>query len=176
LTQRIAYVGLGSNIGNKIAHCVRAVRELSSVDISIQRVSSLYKTEPVGYADQDWFVNAVAEVCLEVSAHGLLKRLRAIEKTMGRASGLRWGPRVIDLDILLCGDDVVDEEDLVIPHPRLQERRFVLVPLAELVPELVHPVLNKTISDLLADVGSDHYVERCGSIPMDDVREQLGTL
>ena len=171
MTQRIAYVGLGSNTGNKIANCVHALRELSSSDIAVQRVSSLNKTEPVGYVDQDWFVNAVAEVCTEVSARSLLKRLTMIEKKLGRRPGVRWGPRVIDLDILLCGNDVVDDEDLVIPHPRLHERRFVLVPLAELAPELVHPVLNKTINEVLSALGSHHYVERYMSVRLESLRE-----
>lgn len=150
---------------------MRALKQLSSADIAIRRVSSLYKTEPVGYVNQDWFVNGVAEVWAELSAHSLLERLQMIEKTIGREPGVKWGPRVIDLDILLCGGDVVEDEDLVIPHPRLHERRFVLVPLAELMPELVHPVLNRTISELLAAVGSDDYVERCASVSLESIRE-----
>ena len=169
MVQQIAYVGLGSNVGNKIANCARALTELSSPDISIQRVSSLYKTDPVGYVDQERFVNGVVEVCTELSIRSLLERVKIIEKNMGRKTGVRWGPRVIDLDILLYGSEVCESEDLVIPHPRLHERRFVLVPLVELVPEFMHPGLNKTMRELLAAVGNNQYVERCSVTPLECV-------
>lgn len=144
------YLGLGSNLGDKAAQCLRALQKISaSTHTYIRAVSSLYKTEPIGYRNQDWFINCVAEIVTTLSPHPLQEFLQGIEELMGRKRTIKMGPRIIDLDILLYGNEVVDEGGLIIPHPHLHERRFVLVPLAELAPHLRHPVFKTTIKDLL---------------------------
>ncbi|MBN1254685.1 MAG: 2-amino-4-hydroxy-6-hydroxymethyldihydropteridine diphosphokinase [Deltaproteobacteria bacterium] len=148
----VVYLGLGSNLGDKVAQCLLALKEVSADNHNqIKAVSSLYKTEPIGYRDQDWFINCVAEVSTTLPPHPLQEFLQGIEQSMGRKRTVKMGPRIIDLDILLYGNEVIEEEDLVIPHPRLHERRFVLVPLMELVPDLLHPILKKTVTDLLKE-------------------------
>jgi 2-amino-4-hydroxy-6-hydroxymethyldihydropteridine diphosphokinase len=131
----LAYVGLGANLGDREATIGRAVELLGAL-----RVSTLRETEPWGYADQPPFLNGVAEVETDEGPRALLARLLAIERELGRVrDGLRYGPRTIDLDLLLYGDLELDEPGLTVPHPRLHEREFVLEPLAELAPELLVP-------------------------------------
>jgi 2-amino-4-hydroxy-6-hydroxymethyldihydropteridine diphosphokinase len=152
--QEVVYLGLGSNIGDKVAQCLRALEEISASDHNhLHAVSSLYKTEPIGYQEQDWFINCVAEVSTTLPPRSLHAFLQGIEKRMGREKTVPMGPRIIDLDILFYGNEVLDETDLIIPHPHLHERGFVLVPLGELTPDLLHPVLKKTIRDLLKQSG-----------------------
>ena len=130
-----AYVGLGANLGGREA-TIRRAAEL----IGATRLSALIETEPWGYADQPRFLNAVAELETDESPRALLERLLEVERALGRTrEGPRYGPRVIDLDLLLYGDEVVDEPGLTVPHPHLHERRFALEPLAELAPELEIP-------------------------------------
>jgi 2-amino-4-hydroxy-6-hydroxymethyldihydropteridine diphosphokinase len=127
----------------------------------VGRVSSFYCTEPVGYPDQEKFVNAVAEFETDLSPLALLAACHVIEDELGRRRLFRWGPRTIDLDILLYGDQVIDTAELTIPHPLLAARRFALTPLAEIAPQAVHPVLKKTIARLLAELRDTHRVVRC---------------
>jgi 2-amino-4-hydroxy-6-hydroxymethyldihydropteridine diphosphokinase len=146
-----AYVGLGSNLGNREATIRRAVELLGD---EVAAVSSLLETEPWGYADQPRFVNAVARLETDRSARELLDRLLEVERELGRRrEGPRYGPRTIDLDLLLYGDERIDEPGLTVPHPCLHERAFVLEPLAELDPALVVPGLGP-LPELLAGLQS----------------------
>lgn len=146
-----AYIGIGSNLGDPLVNCRRAIQAILA-DSRNRPVgcSPLYRTEPVGKKDQDWFVNGVLAVDTSLPPRNLLHFLQGIEKAMGRIRKERFGPRIIDLDILLYGDRTCREEDLQIPHPRLAERRFVLAPLQDLAPDLLHPETGRRISELLA--------------------------
>jgi 2-amino-4-hydroxy-6-hydroxymethyldihydropteridine diphosphokinase len=158
----IAYIGLGSNRGDRIGTCRRALELLNRAG-SVVKVSSFYCTEPVGYEQQEEFVNAVAKLETGLSPGGLLAACRAIENELGRVRLIRWGPRTIDLDILLYGNDVIETPDLTIPHPQMDVRGFVLVPLNEIAPRTVHPVLNKTVARLLSELKDPHRVVKCGA-------------
>ena len=144
----IAYLGLGSNLGDREANLKSALKQLGQ-EARIVKVSSLYETEPVGYKDQPWFLNCACSVETDLSPQALLKLAKTIETKLGRKPTLRFGPRLIDIDILFYDDLILDSPDLVIPHPRLVERAFVLVPLKEIAPDLVHPLLGLTIEELL---------------------------
>jgi len=146
-----AYVGLGSNLGDREATLRRAL-DLLGERVAVVAVSSFRETEPWGFADQPWFLNAVAAVETDAPPRDLLDELLAVERELGRTrDGPRFGPRTVDLDLLLYGDEVVDEPELTVPHPRLHERRFALEPLAELVPALVVPRRGRVV-DLLAEL------------------------
>lgn len=145
-----AYVGLGSNLGEREANVRRALARLQ--ELGPVRASAFYETDPVGVTDQPKFINAVAELQTELGPRRLLERLLEIERELGRdrTSERRWGPRLIDLDLLLYGSEEVDEPGLTVPHPRLAERRFVLEPLHELAPQLVLPD-GRRVVDLLGE-------------------------
>jgi 2-amino-4-hydroxy-6-hydroxymethyldihydropteridine diphosphokinase len=143
------YVGIGSNLGDRLAQCARAICELNRCpQMKVSARSSFYLTSPVGPAAENWFVNCVVEIYTSLPARELLRVLQTIEIDLGRKRGIAGGPRLIDLDLLLYGDQVIDEEDLVVPHPALPHRRFVLAPLAEIAPRLLHPQLRVTIEEL----------------------------
>ena len=130
-----AYIGFGSNVGDKVEHIRSAAERLRKVDgVKQVKMSSLYRTAPVGKTDQDWFVNAVGKVDTDLSAKELFNECIEIERALKRVRRERWGPRTIDLDVLLYGDQIFDTDDLQVPHPRMHERAFVLIPLAELEP------------------------------------------
>jgi 2-amino-4-hydroxy-6-hydroxymethyldihydropteridine diphosphokinase len=148
------YIGIGSNLGDRKANTLEAVERVSKLPgTRVSRASSLYESEPLGDA-KTWFVNSVIEIETDLQAEALLRKLKAIEKTMGRkrVKGKRWGSRVIDLDILLSEQEVIDKRSLKVPHPEMHKRRFVLLPLAELAPHLVHPALGQSVSAMLATV------------------------
>jgi 2-amino-4-hydroxy-6-hydroxymethyldihydropteridine diphosphokinase len=156
----IAYIGLGSNMGDKTANCQTAVEHLAEAG-RIVSVSSFYYAEPVGYKEQEDFINAVAGLETNRSPVELLSICHAIEDRLERRRTVRWGPRTVDLDILLFGDLVVNRPDLIIPHPLMALRRFVLAPLVEIAPEVMHPVLNKTMIQLLSELQTSHTVMKC---------------
>ena len=158
----IAYIGLGSNLGRKKANIRRTVKLLSkNKDIKILKISSLYETEPVGYVKQDWFVNACLKAETNLSPRQLLSVLKDIEKKLKKKKKfIRWGPRTIDLDILLYDNLRLKTKDLVIPHPEMHKRAFVLIPLMELEPNLVHPTKRKSILELLANLKKSKRVKR----------------
>lgn len=149
----LVYIGIGSNIGDRIQNCRQGLDMLvERTTGSLVARSSWYLTQPWGNEDQEDFINAAAEIEMAVPPARLLEACREIERQMGRQESGRWGPRVIDLDILLYGSLIVRSPDLEIPHPRLHQRSFVLVPLAEIAPDLLHPVFNKTIRSLCSEV------------------------
>ena len=147
---RLVYIALGSNVGDRAAMLARAIEEMKSAGLRVLRRSSLYETEPVGGPPQGWFLNAVVEAETELTPQRVLSALQEIERAMGRQRSIACGPRTLDLDILFDGESVLRGGALEVPHPRLAQRRFVLEPLAELAPHLVHPVLHKTVAELLA--------------------------
>ncbi|OLE55131.1 MAG: 2-amino-4-hydroxy-6-hydroxymethyldihydropteridine diphosphokinase [Acidobacteria bacterium 13_1_20CM_3_53_8] len=156
-----AFVGLGSNLGDRAGHLLLAVRGMIDAGLVVSRLSSVYETEPVEVTDQPAFLNMVAELRRPLPApEQLLARLLRIEHALGRKREARKGARTVDLDLLLYGDETRETEFLRLPHPRLHLRRFVLVPLAELEPQLIHPMWGRTISDLLAESEDDSSVKR----------------
>jgi 2-amino-4-hydroxy-6-hydroxymethyldihydropteridine diphosphokinase len=148
--QRV-FIGLGSNLGDRVAYLRDAVRRLGAV-MTIERVSNLYVAAPLGYVRHDAFINAVVQGQVAIKPMELLRELKQIERAMGRRIGVEYGPRPIDLDILLFGAMQMETIELSLPHPRLAQRAFVLKPLAELAPDLMHPVLYYTVAELLQDV------------------------
>lgn len=148
----IAYISIGSNLGDREENCLKAVRLLSEKGVTVRKRSSLYETEPWGVEDQPRFINMAIEVETEMKPLNLLEMLKIIESEVGRKETYRWGPRIIDLDILLYNELVMAGPDLRIPHPHMHERDFVLRPLAEIAPDTLHPVLKKTVRELLSDI------------------------
>ena len=145
-----AFLSLGSNLGDRLANLKRAIEKIEESDkLEVKKVSPVYETEPVGRENQGWFLNLVLQVETSLEPFALLERFSSIEDQMGRKREKRWGSRNIDLDILLYDTRMVDSERLTIPHPRMHERRFVLVPLAQIAPKLLHPRLKKNIEELL---------------------------
>ena len=144
----IAYLGLGSNIGDRVAYLQAGTRALATKpEFSILKTSSVYETSPEGYLDQGDFLNAALSLRTTKTPASLLETMSAIEDSFGRQRTIHWGPRTLDLDLLMFGNCVVDEAHLKVPHPRLLERRFALEPLAEIAPELVHPQTGRSMAE-----------------------------
>jgi 2-amino-4-hydroxy-6-hydroxymethyldihydropteridine diphosphokinase len=161
-TMNEIYLSLGSNMGDRAVNIARAVACLRERSLKVVQQSSLYETEPVDFLDQEWFLNCVIQIETELKPEELMRVLLEVERALGRERRIPKGPRVIDIDILLYGAELVRTPELKIPHPRMIERRFVLVPLAEIAPEVWHPVFKKAIAELLALTPDQSEVRRYG--------------
>ena len=163
----MAYLGLGTNLGDRRANLREAANLLASgPGLRVMRCSRVYETEPWGVADQPAFLNCVLEAAVTLSPEDLLARCKEVEATLGRQPGIRWGPRLIDVDILLYGDRTVNLPHLEIPHPRLHLRAFALIPLAELAPGLEHPALPKSIGQLAGEAEGREGVSAAGCVKL----------
>jgi 2-amino-4-hydroxy-6-hydroxymethyldihydropteridine diphosphokinase len=151
VSPKTVYISLGSNLGDRAAMLARAITAMNSAGIRVARQSSFYITEPIGTPGQAWFLNAVAEAETSLPPLQLLHALLKIEWELGRRRITPHGPRTIDLDLLFYGSSVIRSKELEVPHPRLAQRRFVLVPLARIAPEFRHPTLHKSVTQLLAE-------------------------
>ncbi|NVL90646.1 MAG: 2-amino-4-hydroxy-6-hydroxymethyldihydropteridine diphosphokinase [Desulfobacterales bacterium] len=150
-----AYIGVGSNIGDKADNCLKGIAEINKCEgCTVNARSPLYETEPIHLERQDWFINGVAGIHTDLEPETLFARLKSIERAMGRSrdEAIKFGPRILDLDILFYDDRILHAGSLQIPHPRLHQRRFVLRPLCDIAPEFVHPVFGQTIQSLLSDL------------------------
>lgn len=153
------YLLFGSNMGERTANIANAVTRLEHSGVKAIKLSSLYETEPWGNRNQPEFINQAGKFHTTASPHELMKIILEIEQDLGRKRTLKWEPRIIDIDILLFAERIIYENDLKIPHPELEKRRFALTPLAEIAPELVHPVLKRKISGLLAECNDGMAVD-----------------
>ncbi len=153
----IAYISIGSNMGGKLENCLKGLAALGEIDrIAIEDWSEFYMTEPMEYTDQPWFVNSAARIRTTLGPFDLLKILKSLEAELGRiGSSRRFGPRVLDFDIIFYNDIVIETPGLVIPHPRMHHREFVLRPICDLAPDMVHPVLKKSSLQLLDEVAAE---------------------
>jgi 2-amino-4-hydroxy-6-hydroxymethyldihydropteridine diphosphokinase len=161
--RNLAYLSLGSNVGDREDHLRDAIARLGTKG-RIVSVSSFYETEPVEFTDQAWFLNCALALESTTTPEQLLAEILEIERQMGRRRMQRKGPRTIDIDILLCGDAILDTPALTVPHPAMHLRRFVLEPLAEIAPAVLHPVLKKTIRQLLDALPEGQTVRRIGKV------------
>lgn len=153
----IAYIALGANIGDREEYLRKAVQEIQKKG-KVLSYSSLYETEPVGYANQGWFLNAAVGIEISLAPEELLFFLLSIERELGRIRTHRNGPRTVDLDILFFGTQVIETKNLEVPHPRLHERAFVLVPLREIAPHVIHPKTQKTVQEILLELPEQEEV------------------
>jgi len=157
MEKHTAYISAGSNIGDKLLNCKKGISALAESGAAVIKAwSNFYRTSPVDYKDQDWFVNAAVKIETALDPSGLLKEMVAIQARAGRKfDAVRFGPRILDLDIILYDDAVVNSPGLTIPHPRMHQRRFVLKPLCDIDPLVVHPVLKKNLKYLLDTLDDD---------------------
>ncbi|MBN2187097.1 MAG: 2-amino-4-hydroxy-6-hydroxymethyldihydropteridine diphosphokinase [Dehalococcoidia bacterium] len=155
----IAYLCLGSNLGEREKNLTQALTSLSQ-KVNLEKVSSIYETEPVGYKEQPFFLNMVCQITTDLSPWELLRLAKNIESKMGRTFSFTNAPRPIDIDILFYDDQSIQTQNLTVPHPRLADRAFVLIPLAEIAPELTHPGLNKSVAELASSVRGHNGVRK----------------
>lgn len=157
----LCYIGVGSNLGDSLKNCRGAVEGLSGIEgIELTTVSSFYKTEPVGMENQNYFINAVIEIKTTLTAQKLLEAMQNIENNMGRQREVKGGPRIIDLDLLFYGQNVIHEQNLIVPHPEIHKRRFVLEPLSEIASYFIHPSFGVSIRGLKDRLSDNKTVEK----------------
>ncbi len=157
---KVVYLSLGSNLGDRLGLIRRGVKLLADAGVRNCRISSYYRTKPVDFLAQGWFINCVVEAETELLPLRLLRVCQGVERALGRRPGVSKGPRLIDIDLLLYENAVIRSRELVVPHERLPDRRFALVPLCELAPEVRHPVLNRTVREMLHDTPDASQVLR----------------
>jgi 2-amino-4-hydroxy-6-hydroxymethyldihydropteridine diphosphokinase len=158
---KIVFLGIGTNLGNREKNLSEAISMIRENIGKVVKASSVFESEPWGFQSENKFLNMVVKIETKLSTSGLLGRILMIEAFLGRVRGEKqYSSRVIDIDILFCEDIVIDEESLKIPHPRLHERRFVLIPLCEIDPEFVHPVLKRSLRELLEECGDKCQVSK----------------
>lgn len=145
------YLSFGSNVGDRAANIETALKFLDDADVKLRKHSSMFETEPWGNTEQEKFLNCAAEFVTSLSPHQLMNQLLAIENRMGRQRKIKWEPRIIDIDILFFGNEILNENGLIIPHPELQKRKFVLIPLAEIAGGFIHPLFKKSVAEILID-------------------------
>ncbi|MEA3429075.1 MAG: 2-amino-4-hydroxy-6-hydroxymethyldihydropteridine diphosphokinase [Thermodesulfobacteriota bacterium] len=160
--RHIAYISVGSNIGNRLENCKNSIISLAESEISIVMAESpFYMTEPVDYIDQDWFINLVIKIETRLDPFELLDKLKLIQNNAGREhDAVRFGPRILDLDIFMYDDFVINSPELIIPHPRMHKRRFVLKPVCDIDPHIVHPVLKRDMQYLLDRLDDGQIVKK----------------
>jgi len=160
MVETTVYLSLGSNVGYRDANLRAAIEALPHAGVAVARVSSFYETEPVDLLEQPWFLNCAVEAESHFDPFTLLRALREIETKMGSKKPVTKGPRLLDMDILLYGAEMIDSPELQVPHPRMHLRRFVLVPLAEIAADTLHPLLKKNVKQLLEETPDDSKVRR----------------
>jgi len=171
-----AFIALGSNIGNRYDYLTEAIKELEShLEIKLVNISSIYETDPLGYEDQDLFLNMVIEVMTSLRADELLDICLKLELTLGRKREIVWGPRTIDLDILLYNQENIETEKLIIPHPRMLERNFVMIPLSEIKPDIIIPNTDKPLEALIKELPNKEGVRLWKRKNGEDVFEPIGS-
>ena len=168
----IVFIGIGSNLGDSKKNCISSIKHIQEF-ANIRNVSSLYETEPIGKVDQPDFINCVIEIETELDPYELLTRLQSIENKLGRVREQRWGARTIDLDIIFYDDLIIDTGGLKIPHPEAHNRRFVLEPLREIAPDLIHPEAKLNISEILA--GLENYSKVIKTDTLSTIHPQIST-
>ena len=156
-----AYIGIGSNLGTPGKNCTKAIERISADhDIKIISKSSFYQTAPIGNIEQNWFINSAIKIDTQLTPRELLSALLSIESEMGRIRKEKWGPRLIDLDLLFYDNIILNQKGITLPHPEIQKRKFVLIPLHEIAEDLIHPTLKKTIKTLLKESPDDAVVKK----------------
>ncbi len=153
---KTVYIGIGSNLGDPYENCIKAVEIIREQPFcEIKALSPFYRTQPVGIEGDNWFINVVLSVNTSLSPAELIDMLLEIEKQMGRTrSEIRWESRIIDLDVLLIGNEIINDKNLTVPHPRMHTRRFVMAPMTDIAPDLVHPVQGKSMAEILSEIPS----------------------